>query len=38
MGWSTYLNTLAFDYDEFVEEFDRITAHVRDQMSAGAPA
>src|SRR6188472_3862387 len=22
MGWSTYLNTLAFDYDEFVREFD----------------
>jgi AhpD family alkylhydroperoxidase len=38
MGWSTYLNTLQFDYDEFVTEFDQITAHVRDQMSAGAPA
>ena len=38
MGWSTFLNTMAFDYDEFVDEFDRITAHVRDQMSAGAPA
>jgi AhpD family alkylhydroperoxidase len=38
MGWSTYLNTLQFDYDEFVEEFDRITAHVREQMTAGAPA
>jgi AhpD family alkylhydroperoxidase len=38
MGWSTYLNTLQFDYDEFVAEFDQITAHVRDQMSAGAPA
>jgi AhpD family alkylhydroperoxidase len=38
MGWSTYLNTLAFDYDKFVEEFDRVAAHVRDQMAAGAPA
>jgi AhpD family alkylhydroperoxidase len=38
MGWSTYLNTLAFDYDKFVEEFDQIAAHVREQMAAGAPA
>lgn len=38
MGWSTYLNTLAFDYDKFVGEFDRISAHVREQMAAGAPA
>jgi AhpD family alkylhydroperoxidase len=38
MGWSTYLNTLQFDYDEFVREFDQIAAHVRAQMAAGAPA
>jgi AhpD family alkylhydroperoxidase len=38
MGWSTYLNTLAFDYDEFVREFDQIAAHVCEQMAAGAPA
>jgi AhpD family alkylhydroperoxidase len=38
MGWSTYLNTLQFDYDAFVREFDQITAHVREQMAAGAPA
>src|SRR3954449_196636 len=38
MGWSTYLNTLQFDYDQFVHEFDQIAAHVREQMSAGAPA
>jgi AhpD family alkylhydroperoxidase len=38
MGWSTYLNTLQFDYDKFVEEFDQIAAHVRSQMAAGAPA
>jgi AhpD family alkylhydroperoxidase len=38
MGWSTYLNTLQFDYDEFVAEFDKIAAHVREQMASGAPA
>jgi AhpD family alkylhydroperoxidase len=38
MGWSTYLNTLNFDYDKFVGEFDQISAHVREQMAAGAPA
>ena len=38
MGWSTYLNTLQFDYDEFAREFDQVTAHVREQMAAGAPA
>ena len=32
MGWSTYLNAMAFDYDEFVREFDQIAAHVRAQM------
>jgi len=38
MGWSTYLNTLQFDYDQFTAEFDQIATHVRDQMAAGAPA
>jgi AhpD family alkylhydroperoxidase len=38
MGWSTYLNTLQFDYDAFVTEFDQITSHIREQMGAGAPA
>ena len=38
MGWSTYLNTLQFDYDQFTTEFDQVTAHVREQMAAGAPA
>jgi len=38
MGWSTYLNTLQFDYDAFVREFDQITAYIREQMTAGAPA
>jgi len=34
MGWSTYLNTLQFDYDRFKAEFDQIAAHVRSQMAA----
>ena len=38
MGWSTYLNTLQFDYDKFAGEFDQIVSHVREQMTAGAPA
>ncbi len=40
MAWSTYLNTMQFDYDEFTAEFDRIAEHVRSQMAepAGAPA
>lgn len=38
MGWSTYLNTLQFDYDQFTHEFDHAAAHFREQMAAGAPA
>jgi AhpD family alkylhydroperoxidase len=38
MGWSTYLNTMQFDYDQFIAEFDQITAYVHDQMAAPAPA
>ena len=38
MGWSTYLNTLQFDYDEFVKEFDQITEHVRSGMQEPAHA
>ena len=38
MGWSTYLNTLQFDYDQFTSEFDQIAAHIREQQAAGAPA
>jgi AhpD family alkylhydroperoxidase len=34
MGWSTYLNSMQFDYDRFTEEFDRIADHVRSQMTA----
>ena len=38
MGWSTYLNTMQFDYDQFIAEFDQITTYVHDQMAAPAPA
>lgn len=34
MGWSTFLNAQAYDYDEFVKEFDAIADHVRAQMAA----
>jgi AhpD family alkylhydroperoxidase len=34
MGWSTFLNAMAFDYDEFVAEFDQIAAYVRSQSGA----
>jgi AhpD family alkylhydroperoxidase len=36
MGWSTYLNTRQFDYDRFVQEFDQIAEHVREQMAVPA--
>jgi AhpD family alkylhydroperoxidase len=38
MGWSTYLNTLQFDYDAFTAEFDQITAHIREGMAAEVAA
>jgi hypothetical protein len=38
LGWSTYLNTLQFDYDACTAEFDQVTAHIREGMAAGAPA
>lgn len=38
MGWSTFLNTMQFDYDAFAAEFDQMTAHIREGMAAGAPA
>jgi AhpD family alkylhydroperoxidase len=39
MAWSTYLNSMAYDFDEFRQEFDRIADHVRAQMMATpAPA
>jgi AhpD family alkylhydroperoxidase len=36
MGWSTYLNTRAFDFDRFKKEFDQIAEHVRTQMAVSA--
>src|SRR3954468_18849857 len=33
MAWSTYLNAMQFDYEEFTREFDQIAAHVRAQMA-----
>jgi AhpD family alkylhydroperoxidase len=36
MGWSTYLNTRAFDVDRFKKEFDQIAEHVRAQMAVSA--
>jgi len=38
MGWSTYLNTLQFDYDRFTSEFDQAVEYIREQTAAGAPA
>lgn len=38
MGWSTYLNAMAFDYDEFVAELDQVTAYVRAQAAGPATA
>ena len=38
MGWSTYLNTLQFDYDAFTAEFDQIAAHIRGGIAAGTSA
>ena len=37
MAWSTYLNAMHYDFDEFRQEFDRIAQHVRAQMMQ-APA
>jgi AhpD family alkylhydroperoxidase len=38
MAWSTYLNGMQYDFDEFRQEFDRIAEHVRAQMMAASPA
>jgi AhpD family alkylhydroperoxidase len=34
MAWSTYLNAMQYDFDEFRKEFDQIADHVRAQMMA----
>lgn len=36
MGWSTYLNTRNYDYNELKNDFDRCLQHVRQQMMAPA--
>ena len=38
MAWSTFLNAMGYDFDEFRREFDRMADYVRAQMGAGAPA
>lgn len=39
MGWSTWLNAMQYDFDEFRQEFDQVIEHVRAQMmQAPAPA
>jgi AhpD family alkylhydroperoxidase len=34
MAWSTFLNAMQYDFDDFRQEFDRIADHVRAQMMA----
>ena len=36
MGWSTYLNTRAYDYEEFKKEFDASIEYVKSHMPVGA--
>ena len=38
MAWSTFLNAMQYDFDEFCREFDRIADHVRAQLMQAAPA
>ena len=38
MGWSTFLNTRGYDFEEFKREFDQTMEYVRSQLSVGAPA
>ncbi|MFH0978333.1 MAG: carboxymuconolactone decarboxylase family protein [Candidatus Woesearchaeota archaeon] len=35
MGWSTYLNGMQYEYEDFKAETLAMTAHVRDMMSKG---
>lgn len=32
MGWSTFLNTRQYDFEEFKSEFDAVVTHVRASM------
>jgi hypothetical protein len=36
MAWSTYLNAAQYDYDRFVGEVDRITAHISEHIAVPA--
>lgn len=36
MGWSTYLNSLQYDYDRFMDEVDRIAAHIKEGVATPA--
>ena len=34
IGWSTYINGMQMDYDQFKTEMDRIAEHVKSAMAA----
>ena len=34
IGWSTYINGMQLDYDEFKKEMDRVAEHVKSMMAA----
>ncbi|MCK5277848.1 MAG: carboxymuconolactone decarboxylase family protein, partial [Cyclobacteriaceae bacterium] len=34
IGWSTYINGMQMDYDQFKKEMDRIAEHVKSAMAA----
>jgi AhpD family alkylhydroperoxidase len=38
MGWSTFLNSMSYDYDEFVQEFNQMRDYIKAQMVAAEPA
>ena len=38
IAWSTYLNAMGYDFDEFRAEFDRITEYIRSQAREPVPA
>lgn len=38
VGWSTYLNGMRQDYDEFARELEQIGEHLSQKAEAGEPA
>ncbi len=36
MGWSTYLNTRGYDYDQFSREFEKVASHLRESLMSKA--